>query len=1177
MDPPEDEISSKRRKIVTSCLKLHELLQFDKVKNNVAIKYLRRLKASDSEPFKNNDCHLPEECVVQNREVNISCGSDTEIDSGSNTGGDCQKAVKRSLREIDDDSGREWIEEDFSNAGNSTNEFNSSWESIRCLECCSYESFASRINNVPVPEESKLPSCDYQNYDDMVKEAMTVKIVLEAHNIKNGFVGLAIASEVTLPSVMMGIMQSGCGFFPLDYKKSFNDSNSARGILQIRWIIAEQQYCLASGVQSSVKYFHPIETVGTCYLIRLQQEEELSSPRKIFPSFKYAYAIRTSGTTGNRRVVLVPHNAIVTNVLDFIGEFKITSTDQILAIAPSTFDPSIIDLFTSIGTGATITYVTDAIRLEPSELAKVILQERITIVQSTPSFLKRFGIPILKNILGPGSPVRVLALGGEKCVSKEFLRAVVPALSPVEIFNVYGVTEVSCWASLEKINLNTNDEICLGKPLSLIKLSVLPGGTEDESELVIGFRKSRACVVISEKYGTFIKPFKINDDRHFRYFQTGDLVSIVPFENELFEKYRFINRLDRVRKRNGIKIDLEALESIAMETNMFEDAWCVDWGQSIVLLLKLCVGKNDLNDICNKLYSHLKYRLYFDHYPDRIVYVNEDVPLSSNGKLDLKKILRRSSGSYSDKESQLIAKKSFKISHDQFQQIFSSLWNFSTRKMNTNDYSASDEDFFLSSGGTSISAMIFVEEFFNRIQKFGSQIHIENEKRLQCDLLSKTFKEIQDSFFKVLENFVRFDCDFASVELLSNEIKQEDCSTILKKERKEDEIDNFELSFPPKCRSLSIPIGLCVDATPVITSHPSEDHICIIGSHSGYVYAFCLPSLSKSFDPEMTRKQLDESDCLVWKKIFPGRIDSAPVVHSQYYTAYLGCHDGKLYKFSVVNGEIEWAFTSGCGEIRASPAMNPDGTAILFNTSNCVFSIDANSGTIYWKKYCDYYVVQTNPVVVSHHAVIFTTANGICVWKLTNGEEKWERSHKNIRTSPLLVPLSAGTNLIVFGDSTGSIFALNELDGTEIWKFNGNQQIPNNLVYHQCKLASCQRSLLFTTHKGGLYSLSPDDGGEQTFLDDGLLGNSRSKPVIVDIFNRTNERNRFCFCTSLDGQLFMSRLSLDDGRQKENFVKVVTFSQDSAESFSSPVFSIKFSILAVGARDNCIHFIKLEH
>ena len=48
--------------------------------------------------------------------------------------------------------------------------------------------------------------------------------------------------------------------------------------------------------------------------------------------FKYAYAIRTSGTTGNRRVVLVPHQAISINVAEFIKKFRMTKNDVVLGI-----------------------------------------------------------------------------------------------------------------------------------------------------------------------------------------------------------------------------------------------------------------------------------------------------------------------------------------------------------------------------------------------------------------------------------------------------------------------------------------------------------------------------------------------------------------------------------------------------------------------------------------------------------------------------------------------------------------------------------------------------------------------------------------------------------------------------------------------------------------------------
>ena len=54
---------------------------------------------------------------------------------------------------------------------------------------------------------------------------------------------------------------------------------------------------------------------------------------------------------------------------------------------------------------------------------------------------------IKSKVLGPSSPLRVLAFGGEHCPSLPVLRQWTRTECPTELYNLYGITEVSCWAS----------------------------------------------------------------------------------------------------------------------------------------------------------------------------------------------------------------------------------------------------------------------------------------------------------------------------------------------------------------------------------------------------------------------------------------------------------------------------------------------------------------------------------------------------------------------------------------------------------------------------------------------------------------------------------------------------------------------------------------------------------
>ena len=63
---------------------------------------------------------------------------------------------------------------------------------------------------------------------------------------------------------------------------------------------------------------------------------------------------------------------------------------------------------------------------------------------------------IQSKVLSEDSSLRVLAFGGESCPTLSTLRRWRPLGSNASIYNLYGVTEVSCWASCHLI---PNDQL----------------------------------------------------------------------------------------------------------------------------------------------------------------------------------------------------------------------------------------------------------------------------------------------------------------------------------------------------------------------------------------------------------------------------------------------------------------------------------------------------------------------------------------------------------------------------------------------------------------------------------------------------------------------------------------------------------------------------------------------
>lgn len=57
-------------------------------------------------------------------------------------------------------------------------------------------------------------------------------------------------------------------------------------------------------------------------------------------------------------------------------------------------------------------------------------------------------------------------MGGEPFPSMKLLSEASHPQNTTRVFNIYGITEVSCWSSINEIVKNSMDEPCLGESLS---------------------------------------------------------------------------------------------------------------------------------------------------------------------------------------------------------------------------------------------------------------------------------------------------------------------------------------------------------------------------------------------------------------------------------------------------------------------------------------------------------------------------------------------------------------------------------------------------------------------------------------------------------------------------------------------------------------------------------------
>lgn len=184
----------------------------------------------------------------------------------------------------------------------------------------------------------------------------------------------------------------------------------------------------------------------------------------------FTYAITTSGTTGISKIVKVPQASIMYNIFDLRTRFSINERDKIAQLTPLTFDPCIVEIFLALYSNCTLFMASRNLQNNSRKLLEIMDREKVTLFQTTPSLLfgKFAKIDLKHGILGERSNLRILLLGGEPFPKISALESIKDKQNKTRIFNIYGITEISCWASIVEFNKETENDIShgfLGDPL----------------------------------------------------------------------------------------------------------------------------------------------------------------------------------------------------------------------------------------------------------------------------------------------------------------------------------------------------------------------------------------------------------------------------------------------------------------------------------------------------------------------------------------------------------------------------------------------------------------------------------------------------------------------------------------------------------------------------------------
>ncbi|MDA3648675.1 amino acid adenylation domain-containing protein [Saccharopolyspora indica] len=364
-------------------------------------------------------------------------------------------------------------------------------------------------------------------------------------------VGLCLPRSTDLVAAMIGVFKAGAAYVPLDPNYPPERLADMLADSGAELVLTDADTSFNTG---DVQVITPAEVDG---------QPVTDGPRAATDPDAPAYLLYTSGSTGRPKGVPVTHRN-VQSLLSAGREVFGFAAEDVWTFAHSfAFDYSVWEIWGALANGARLVVVPEPTGRDPRALARLIDEERVTVLSETPSLFEHLVAEL------PDDPaLRKVFLGGDR-LDPVILRPWFARFAGrgVELYNLYGVTEatvVSTYHLVRAEDVGTDQPIPIGRALPNQRVHLLdehdrpvPVGATGElcvaGPAVAAGYHARAELT-AQRFGT--DPGTGAD----RMYRTGDLATSTS-RGEL----RFLGRADSQVKVRGFRVELGEIEAVLRE------------------------------------------------------------------------------------------------------------------------------------------------------------------------------------------------------------------------------------------------------------------------------------------------------------------------------------------------------------------------------------------------------------------------------------------------------------------------------------------------------------------------------------------------------------------------------------------------------------------------------------
>ncbi|MCX4342794.1 MAG: amino acid adenylation domain-containing protein [Kineothrix sp.] len=431
---------------------------------------------------------------------------------------------------------------------------------------------------------------------------------------------------IDVPTAFMAVAYSGNFYSPIDTDMPMSRANKIMEILNPALVITTMERkddFAESGYQGD---FLLLDTAITAEI----QEEKIALVQRKVIDTDLLYVLFTSGSTGVPKGVTITHRSVIDHIDWVVETFNITEDDRFGNQVPFYFDMSILDIYSTIKSGAATYIIPKSLFSYPVLLLEYLKEKRITTIYWVPSAMIMVSRLQALREVDLSDTLRRVLFAGEVMPSRQ-LNIWRSYLPNVLYANLYGPTEITDTCVYYIVNREFADEepIPIGVPMSNKDIIVL----DENDELVTEKGSGELCVRgTSLSMGYYNNPEKtkevfvqnpLNPFVPEIIYRTGDLVQF----NEYGEMV-YLSRKDYQIKHMGRRIELGEIEKAVSSLQEISVCCCIydKIHRQIVLFIEEDLEKSYINHKISKLVP--EYML-----PNRVVKLDK-IPINANGKID---------------------------------------------------------------------------------------------------------------------------------------------------------------------------------------------------------------------------------------------------------------------------------------------------------------------------------------------------------------------------------------------------------------------------------------------------------------------------------------------------------------------------------------------------------------